>query len=179
MNKTQIKRIGARVCMVLIFLALLFVVSSQSDTGKLDLGWYKVADWEISVCSGWGGITKESEEDASSGETSGKRMSQYSALDLSAALQAGILEVEPGEVELPSGTMIYEVSWYFQPVYESINYEVLVYYADGTSVTIEDTSATPSTGYTGYWANETNLTFTHAILKSDDKNIEIQANFTE
>jgi len=89
------------------------------------------------------------------------------------------LEVEPGEVELPSGTMIYEVSWYFQPVYESINYEVLVYYADGTSVTIEDTSATPSTGYTGYWANETNLTFTHAILKSDDKNIEIQANFTE
>jgi hypothetical protein len=172
------KRLSLLVAGIVVLLLLLMVQSADEDVNsKVDLGWYKVADWEVEVCRKWGGLYDE--ESAASGQTLAKNMSAYTSMTLTATIQGGILEVSPGEGTFPNNTQVYEISWYVQPIAESLNYDVTAFYKDGNTKLIESTSATPYSGYDGYHAEESTKKMTHVALRVPSKNINLKVPFIE
>jgi hypothetical protein len=167
MNKKVFVKIAA-----LLLLVLILVLVHGENSEDLDLGWYEVADWEVAVCTGWGGIADETR--SSGGDSASSSMHAYNSLTVSAALQAEIVEAVPGEYTLPEGTRIYAISWYVQPISGSINYKVKAIYSGAPTEVVQDSSATPSAGYNGYFAKETDLNMTKVVLEVPGQGITLE-----
>ncbi|MFC1741282.1 hypothetical protein ACFL3V_01980 [Nanoarchaeota archaeon] len=161
----------------ILVLAGLVIASNDPGVIDVDLGWYDVSDWEIDFCSSWGGTRDE--QQSMGGETSSTAMHDITSLDYTATLQAEVIILEEGEDILPADTKVYAISWYLQPVAESLQYEIIAYYDDGTTWLVESASATPFTGYDGYAAVESNETMTKAVMSVSAKSLVLEAIFVE
>ena len=168
MKKVKSRGLILNISIALIIILTIIIVASQEEEEQIDLGWYEVADWEIEVCSSWGGI--EDETEGTGGESISSEMYEHTSLDISIALQAQVKDIAEG-LELPEDTNIYEISWYVQPVAGSVNYEIRARYLGGQSQVIESGSATPYTNYEGYHVEETDKKMTSVVLRVPEKNI--------
>jgi hypothetical protein len=168
MKKSKLKRWVMKFGIAVIIILLIMMVASQEEGDQVDLGWYDVADWEIAVCSGWGGIADDTA--AEGGELQSSGMYEYTSLDISIAIQAQVKPVGEG-IETPAYTNIYEISWYVQPVAESVNYEVIAKYIDGGTEVIQSGSATPYSNYDGYQVKDTDRQMTSVVLRVPEKGI--------
>lgn len=157
-----------KISIAIILILLIIVVASQEEEDQIDLGWYEVADWEIAVCSSWGGI--EDETSGEGGESASSELYEYTSLDISIALQTQVKDAAEG-FELPEDTNIYEISWYVQPIAGAVNYEIRARYLGGQSQVIESGSATPYTNYEGYHVEETDKKMTSVVIRVPEKDI--------
>lgn len=139
MNKKRLIAIFAVLCIVII------PVIAQDVNNELDLGWYSIEDWEWNTCEKWGGPYQSS----SAGESGLGviNLSKYFTSSLIVTMQAEILEAAPSNASLPDETKLYAISWYVQPIAESVHFTVT---AQGLPQAISSTSATldaPGFGY--------------------------------
>lgn len=139
MKKIKLVAVVAMLC--IFFLPVI----AQDVNNELDLGWYSIEDWEWNTCEKWGGPYQ-----SSSGGESGLgvlNLSKYFSSSLIVTMQAEILEVAPSNASLPDETKLYAISWYVQPIAESVHFTVT---AQGQPQAISSTSATldaPGFGY--------------------------------
>jgi hypothetical protein len=140
---------------VIVFIAVLAIMMTKAD-GSRDLhdprvdGWYEVSDWELDVCSKWGGTGRaQSSHISQEGET---RLSQ-----LEVTLQAFRAEYE--------GSTLYEVAWYIKPFSGEEEYTVIM---DGEKeLEIYSGSATSTAGDNGYDARHINASFDSVEIRYD------------
>jgi len=111
-------------------------------------GWYPVEDWEVKVCSRYGG-TAEATNIAGARAAGDAYM-----LKTTVTIQA---QVTKGEKN------IYEVAWYIRPMEQQQQYKVELFGPDG-SEQIYTGSASIHTGDSNYHAMETDKEFINARL---------------
>ncbi len=144
-----------RILSVIVFVLVLAVIMTKAD-GKSTLhdprvdGWYEVSDWELDVCTKWGGTGR-----AQSGHISQEGETRISQLEVT--LQAYKAEYE--------GNTLYEVAWYIKPFRGEEEYTVLL---DGDQeLEIYAGSATNTAGDNGYDARHMNASFESATIIYD------------
>jgi len=163
-----------KLILLMLIVSVMLVFSSvcaQTEDENATLGWYAVAQWEIDICSKWGGVVDE--ENPAGGSSSGTMSNYTSANNVIATLQAESMDITTDEYIPAEGNHLYEISWYFQPVAESLPYTVTAYYTDSSSRVVESTSATPFSEFTGYDVEQTNKTMVNVVLVGSDVTINV------
>ena len=160
---------------VLLFLTMPLCFAEDDD---VDLGWYEIEDWELAVCQDyWGGSGTIAGE---TGQPAGYGVDVYSN-DIIITLQAE--RSDPIPFNSTHWSYIYEVSWYVQPLWTSVSYEVVVTDLSGNRVDppIESGSSSSATGYSGYVAlvQSSEDMLGSAILKVLEADISIEIPFID
>lgn len=155
-NKKMKKLLRQLLILVIISILLFSIVNAFSfyyDDSKEALeaaayidpripGWYDVSEWELSVCSAWGGYSKAEDITASAGELN----ENVGGLTLSIqAYKSPYLNPQ----DLTGNYTLYEVSWLFIPADEQVEYKLMLKgksVKDFTSVR----GADPVAGDSGY-----------------------------
>ena len=147
-----------RKTIILLLAVLLFVPSfispKTADFDPVVDNWYKVEDWEIEVCSKWGG-TAEAQTYSSTATGSAYMFSTTVTLQGEKSIS--------GEEENSTNTTLYEAAWYFRPMGSQQEYSVL-FTGDGTE-TIYEGSASPERGDANYHAEESTKEYTSVKIK--------------
>ena len=140
--------------LVLAFLLLSGIVYAKSKqfNPKMD-DWYKVEQWELDVCSKWGGTEAAQ---------AGAELSQPIYLSvLTLTLQAE-------KVDQPDNTSLFKVTWYIEPAAGEVSYKVeLVGNSPISPWTVQEAStASNANAGVGFYAKYFNITeqLTHALL---------------
>ncbi len=145
----------------LILLIILFGLSA-SAYGSFDPrvdDWYEVEDWEIEICSKWGGTGQA--------ETRSGAVMQTPLHEMAATVQGEYEELEAEEGK----TRIYEFSWYLQPIGGQESFSVTI--KGDEELVIADGTAAPAFGNAGYHAiEETDINYTSVVLEYDSGKIE-------
>lgn len=146
---------GVFIGLLLVFFMLL--TAAEFDYRESD--WYEVEDWEVEVCSKWGGA-KEAES-----HTGGVYSTEFD--EMAATVQASMENISNEDEEM----YVYEVSWYLQPMEGSEEYKVSL--GGENSETIKKGSAPSTTGDSGYYAEENSSTvYEHVILEYEDDKLK-------
>lgn len=163
-----------------IFLLLVVLLSTAALAGEddIDLGWYALEEWELAVCQDtWGG--PQSLEGETS-DTGGYSIDIYTN-DIIITLQAEI--GDPIPINGTDFGRIYEISWYIQPVWTSVNFEVAATNADGDIIDppIASSSASMESGYSGYQAivQPEDITLASVILTVPEAGISLEMPFVD
>lgn len=142
MNKTAI---------ILLFILLFSISITYSDSTIPE--WYKVENWEIEVCSKWGGTA-----DAQLGGGGTAEGSSY-MFSTTVTLQGQRSTVtEDGE-----NTTVYEVAWYFRPMDGEQQYSITL--MGSRPKTIYTGSAKPEFGDSNYHAVESDQEYDSVKIK--------------
>ncbi|MFW6013721.1 MAG: hypothetical protein ACOCZ6_01530 [Nanoarchaeota archaeon] len=147
----------------LILLIILFGISA-SAYGSFDPrvdDWYEVEDWEIEICSKWGG-TGQAERHSGA-------VMQTPLHEMATTVQGEYTEYDSEEEG--EKTRIYEFSWYLQPIGGQESYTVTA--KGDEDFVIADGTAAPAFGDAGYHATEeTDVNYTSVVLEYDSGKIE-------
>lgn len=142
-----------------LFAALLLLTAATGFDHRED-DWYKVEDWEVEVCSKWGGTGQAQTY------TGGVMSTEFHKQ--AATVQAHLKEHYAGDKNL----YVYEVSWYLQPISGQEKYEVILK-GDSTEKKIATGSAPSTAGDAGYYAEQnTSVNYTSVILDYESGSIE-------
>ncbi|MBN2457607.1 hypothetical protein JXB31_00575 [Candidatus Woesearchaeota archaeon] len=145
-----------------LFSVASFVIYSDDDD-KFDHrvdNWYDVSDWEVEVCSRWGG---------------GNQPQSYSGPGLTATSIAGNFETVTVQGQKTvtdfrgEKTYLYEASWYYQPMTGSRSYKVYLM-RNSHKKQIYEGSSTAQTGDGNYDAEKysTDPGYTHILIEYSD-----------
>jgi len=159
-----------KLVLLFIIIALVSITSliiSSKDEDEWDHridNWYDVEDWEIAVCSKWGGA----------GEPQSYSGMGFTATGIASGLETVTLQGQKTvyNIEGQNSSVIYEASWYYQPFVGSKSYRV--YLAKGArKELIFEGSSTAQTGDGNYHAEEfsTDPGFTHVLIEYDLKSL--------
>ncbi|MDO8741008.1 MAG: hypothetical protein Q7J54_05555 [Candidatus Woesearchaeota archaeon] len=130
------------ISITLAIMFLLAIMPATFSTYEIS-DWYAVEDWELEVCSKWGG-TDEAQR--------GSATSDIYLSQLTVALQAE-------KTAFPDNTTLYEVSYYIQPFSEDIQFAIKLANSqndtdyDIVTVTTASISAGAS-GFTAFYSDE-------------------------
>ncbi|MBI4739350.1 hypothetical protein HY772_07435 [Candidatus Woesearchaeota archaeon] len=145
-----------------------------SDHGVPTTPWYKVSQWEVNVCSYYGG------NDPTAFIQPGAAGEYYHNLMLT--LQAQKSSPLPS-IAAPLNTRIYEVAYFIQPTEddESVNFEVIVRSRDGVEKSIASGSSNYVNGYRDYYVEESETNYSLARLHYWNQKGEgtLEVNFME
>ncbi len=114
--------------------------------------WYKVEQWELDICSKWGGT-----------ETT------LAGAELSTPVYLSVLTLtlQAEKIEQPDNTSLYKVTWYIEPAQGEVSYKVeLVGNSPISPWQIEQDTARNSNPGVGFYAYyfDINEQLTHAML---------------
>ena len=123
--------------------------------------WYDVAPWETKVCFNWGGDRDPNTVFAGGGNIGG--MIYH---DLVITMQAQVRNPLPEESEAHINERLYEVAWFVQPTQtdESMNYEVYLIDARGSSKVLASGSANYVNGLRDYFVEFGSTNYTLARM---------------
>ncbi|MFC1755624.1 hypothetical protein ACFL96_19920 [Thermoproteota archaeon] len=119
----------------------------DDDENNLNLGWYEVAEWEMAICQDvWAGNRQIESE---GGDVVGYSAELYTN-DIIISLSTEVSEPIP--FNSTTWSYIYEVSWYIQPIWTAVNYELVVKDANQNEIDppVESSSSSMNSGYSGY-----------------------------
>lgn len=137
----------------IIFLLLVFTIVTGFDYRQDN--WYSVEDWEVEVCSKWGGREKTQTH------TGGVMSTEFHKE--AATIQGKVKEQYAGDKNI----YIYEISWYLQPMEGSVEYEIILKGEEDKKV--RTGSASANAGDAGYYATEnTSNNYDYVVLDYDD-----------
>ncbi len=143
-------------------LALIIVMLLPLATADFRIpGWYAVEDWELQVCSRWGGS-----------ETGQKATSKSDPVFLSQTTLTLAAERFPYPPDLKPES-IYKVSWYFEPILPA-SFRIELHNPDGAKYVVQaDTAADlGSPGY-GFRSVELLENFTTATIEFGAQTVEV------
>ncbi len=124
--------------------------------------WYDVEDWEVEVCSKWGGLADVQKH-------AGTITGDTALHKLAATIQGEKIRIGAGDEE----KTVYEIAWYIQPVSGQEKFTVEVYGQSGKKE-IEKGTAPATTGTSGYYViDDTSSDYTNAVLKYDTGSIDV------
>ncbi len=132
---------------------LLMVVCAAAFDPRID-NWYAVEDWELEICSKWGGTTE-----AQSGGTSSQAVF-LSQNTISLQGRRQVYNVEGFDRTL------YTASWYIEPIAD-LGYRVELVGQDKEYVLDHGTASISSPG-TGYYADYSNESYTGVRITYGD-----------
>ena len=135
-------------------MSMLLVTLGASDSTIPE--WYSVEEWEIEVCSKWGG-TAEAQQHG------GKAEGSSFMFDTTITLQAAKV--------LDGNDTIYEVAWYFRPTDSQQKYEVSL--VGKSTKEIYTGNAQPGTGDSNYHAEFSKQKYDSAILRYETGLLEV------
>lgn len=115
-------------------------------TADVVLDWYAVEDWELEVCSKWGGT-----EEAQSGAS-------YSSPIFLSQTTLSLQAKKETYDQIENASSLYKVSWYLEPI-EDINYQVLLR-GNESPITIAEGEVTYDQPAQGYYAAYHNNSYT-------------------
>lgn len=146
-----------RLVLLIVLFGLATSVSGSFDPRVDD--WYEVEDWEVEICSKWGG-TGQAERHTGA-------VMQTPLHEMAATVQGEFTEHEAEEGE----TRIYEFSWYLQPIGGQESFSVTI--KGDEELVIAEGTAPPAFGDAGYHAiEETEVNYTTIVLDYDSGKIE-------
>ncbi|NQU79561.1 hypothetical protein HQ545_07365 [Candidatus Woesearchaeota archaeon] len=122
--------------------------------------WYDVAEWETKVCFDWGG-------DSDPNQISNEQLSVDIFHDLVVTIQAQVSNPLPGDIGFDTDELLYEISWFIQPVTggEDMTYEVYLMDDMSASQLLDTDSATYERPGRGYFAEYSSHNYTKAKIK--------------
>lgn len=137
--------VASFVLLMIVSLSVFISSKDDNDFNPREDSWYKVEDWEVEVCSMWGG---------------GSESQSYSGSGIMTAATTSGFEIATIQGQKTAYRMssnvtsyFYEVSWYYQPMVGSGSYKV--YYANGDDKEIiAEGSATAQMGDGNYNAEQ-------------------------
>lgn len=131
---------------IIVFLLLSSMVLARTSrfNPKVD-SWYDVEEWEVEVCSQWGGTA---DVQKSAATPFGSETYLYS---MAITLQA---EKKRHYLGASNYTYVYDVGWYIQPITGSVDYKVYLIDESDNEKLIADGAANMATGDSGYYAEE-------------------------
>ena len=131
-----------------------------SDHGVPTTPWYQVSDWEVRVCSHYGG------NDPAAFTQNNVQGEYYHNLMMT--LQAEVTNALPGDAPVSLKSRIYEVAYFVQPTQddESINYEVTMHAQDGSVKSIASGSSNYVNGYRDYIIEQSEVNYTYADMRA-------------
>ncbi|MGM5482954.1 MAG: hypothetical protein ACQESF_05810 [Nanobdellota archaeon] len=139
--------------LVLLAIIVFILFAGASGFDHTEDAWHDVEDWEVEICSKWGGREK------AQSHTGGMMSTQFQ--DQAATVQALVKELYAGDKNL----YVYEVSWYLQPIKGQQKYKVLLRAENGQTKKVAAGSAPATSGDSGYYAEEnTSINYTNVIL---------------
>ncbi|MBD3259977.1 hypothetical protein GF371_05115 [Candidatus Woesearchaeota archaeon] len=107
-----------------------------------EMDWYPVEDWELEVCSTWGG----------SGVEEGYAHGSYASTGSS--LQSTTVTIQAQKTMYPdSSAQIYEIAWYVEPKEETIQYNIIMQGKTDTKQIAQGSAAVNSPG-SDYYSEE-------------------------
>ena len=124
-------------------------------------GWYGVEEWEIEVCTQWGGA----EEAQNSYSTEGGPVI-LSQTTLS-------LQAKKISYNIENVSTLYEASWYLEPLGEDMAYSIYLINQNGNNKLIGEGTATKSKPLNGYYANYHNSDYTQIKMSYGGKTLQI------
>jgi len=128
---------------ILIILGMMMMVPVTFSDPTID-DWYDVEDWEIEVCSKYGGTAE-----AQTGVTAKAQGDAY-MYQTTVTLQ--------GQKSKSGDSYIYETAWYFRPMNEDQEYSIELI-GPGVSKEIYKNAATKELGDSNYHAEESNVQY--------------------
>ncbi|MFQ5475094.1 MAG: hypothetical protein ACE5DM_04625 [Candidatus Nanoarchaeia archaeon] len=170
------KIISALFIGLLLTFVFTVVVGADDNEDRIDLGWYDIEDWEVAVCSDWWGGKRTIKSETGTTQPVGL---DYVTNDIVITIQAEKGDPIPFNSSVTGN--LYELSWYVQPVWTSVNFEVKIINGDDSEEIVESGSSTMASGYSGYQAfyrEETN-NITHAVLTVAEVNLELKVPFMD
>ncbi|MBI2545799.1 hypothetical protein HYV81_01325 [Candidatus Woesearchaeota archaeon] len=145
------KRIIVLLLSFLLLTTIAYAKSKQFNP-KMD-DWYKVEQWELDICSKWGGTEAAQ---------AGAQLSQPIYLSVLT------LTLQGEKIEQPDNTSLFKVTWYIEPAASSVSYKVeLVGNSPISPWSVQEAStATNSNPGVGFYAKYFNITeqLTHVVL---------------
>ena len=149
--------------LVIVLLSLMLILLTKADSSRrlhdprVD-NWYQVSDWELDVCSKWGGTGR-----AQSGTTNQEGETRLSQLEVT--LQGFKMQVED--------EILYEIAWYLKPFSGEEEYTVTLVGKDRLEV--YSGSASSTAGSNGYDARyvDANVSYDTVELKYDSGKLEV------
>jgi hypothetical protein len=170
------KVIAAFLIGLMLSVLITVIVSADDDEDRLDLGWYDIEDWEIAVCNQqWGGRRGDPSETSDAQP----RALDYYTNDIIVTLQAEKGDPIPFNSSVTGN--VYEVSWYVQPVWATVNFEVKIIDFEGNEEVIASSSATMASGFNGYHAIylDSDHNLTRATIKVIEMNLILSVPFMD
>ncbi len=163
----QKKLILTLILFIILFVNIKISNSRTSDFNPLVDRWYKVEDWELDVCSKWGGAKQ-----AYHYETSNNNKIYLSQLTLT-------LQAE--KIVYPSNnSVLYKVSWYFEPAKGEYKYEINLLKNGGSSPKqISSGAASYESPAVGSYAEYLNEDYAYAQLVYENKWVKVPIIETE
>ncbi|MBU1946852.1 MAG: hypothetical protein KKC54_07855 [Nanoarchaeota archaeon] len=155
-RKLLINKIIKSVSIFFIAVSLLIIVSGSSKIKD----WYEVEDWELDVCSKWGGT----EEAQSGATTSSKFYLSQTTLSLQARKQIYGLD------QINETKNLYTASWYLEPMEEK---EYKIELIGASPKTIGSGTASYESPANGYYADYHNETYTDIKMTYGDEWINV------
>ncbi len=135
----------------IILLALLLSISIALSQVTIP-GWYKLEDWEIDVCSKWGGTA-----DAQLGGGTAEGSSYMYSTTVTLQGQKSNVTVD-GE-----NRTVIEAAWYFRPIDSEQQYSITL--IGSSRKTIYTGSAKPEFGDSNYYAEESSVDYDYVMIK--------------
>jgi hypothetical protein len=154
-ERTIAKMKNKLIVWIVALLSIIFVVSAFNP--RVD-DWYDVSDWEVEVCSKFGGYL---EAGISSFLSAAKPVDQ-----LSYTLQAK-------SKSNPDGQSLYEVSYYIQPVDQAIAYKISLISIRGDAPLVIAQGSAESSGAYGYKAEYSAANYSFASLELEDNSLTV------
>lgn len=155
----MLKKIYTLVLFAIFSALIISSVNAGQERSKFDPkvdSWYDVQEWEVEVCSQWGGI---GEVQKSSATPFGSETYLYS---MAITLQAEKKRHYVGDANF---TYIYDVGWYIQPLKGSVDYKVYLVTESGHEKLLGEGAANMRTGDSGYYAEEnTSIAYENAKI---------------
>lgn len=136
------KRLIMLLLAILILSSVVYAKSKQFDP-RMD-AWYKVEQWELDVCSKWGGTEAAQ---------AGAELSQPIYLSVLT------LTLQGEKVDQPDNTSLFKVTWYIEPAAGEVSYKVeLTGNSPISPWLVAQGTATNSNPGVGFYAKYFNIT---------------------
>jgi hypothetical protein len=148
---------------ILFIIATLAIISTVIAQEIPD--WYEVSQWEIEVCSKWGGS-----ELVQAGATTAKPISLS---QLTLTMQAEGIYFDDFNIPNSSVENLYTVSWYIQPVAGEIEYNIVLVTSDGSTAPLTSGKASYQSAGFGHEALYHPSIFTRARMNFGDNALEL------
>jgi hypothetical protein len=146
---------------MITFIMVLLIAMPVIILGDNTLPWYEVQDWEIEVCSKWGGTASVQQTGANA---EGQSYLYATTITLQAQKTVMMSENE-------SNSTIYEVAWYFRPLKKEQTYTIELI-GDGTEQ-IYHASASPEKGDANYQAIESSQEYESARISYESGSLTV------
>jgi len=148
---------------IFIFIICFILLNIQLADSALEVipGWYGVEEWEIDVCTMWGGAEEAQEGYITEG---GPVLLSQTTL----SLQGKKIVYNIG-----NQSSLYEASWYLEPIGEDINYTVHIIDAEGNIIQIGSGTASLTGPAKGYYAEYHEANYTDIKLAYGDRFLQI------